>query len=146
MKSRLALLPALVVGFVALSAGSAVAAQSSSDAAAAQYEQPSAEAPTLAPQPAAPAPAAPAPAAPDEAEVLPQVESRQPTPAARPERAAPQAAPEAEQPAAAAQPARQAAVPEGSLPFTGFAAIPLLVLGVAALVAGLLLRRRSSQG
>ena len=31
----------------------------------------------------------------------------------------------------------------GQLPFTGFSAIPVLLLGVAALAAGLVLRRRS---
>lgn len=43
---------------------------------------------------------------------------------------------------ATAQPARQLEAADGDdLPFTGYAAIPLLLLGLALLVAGLLLRR-----
>jgi hypothetical protein len=34
----------------------------------------------------------------------------------------------------------------GQLPFTGFSAIPVLLAGVAALTAGLVLRRRSDPG
>ena len=43
------------------------------------------------------------------------------------------------------QPARQveAGANTGSLPFTGFAAIPILLGGIALLTAGLMLRRRS---
>ena len=53
----------------------------------------------------------------------------------------PQAAPT---PQAAPEQPRQLSVPqESALPFTGFSAIPVLVLGIALLAAGLVLRRRS---
>ncbi len=45
----------------------------------------------------------------------------------------------------AAQPTRQVAASGGDeLPFTGFAAIPILVVGMALLAGGLVLRRRTS--
>ena len=45
-------------------------------------------------------------------------------------------------PTAAAQPARQVSASQASeLPFTGYAAIPLLLMGLALLAAGLVLRR-----
>jgi hypothetical protein len=49
------------------------------------------------------------------------------------------------QPANAVQPARQveAAASNNTLPFTGFAAIPVMLGGIALLTGGLLLRRRS---
>lgn len=49
-------------------------------------------------------------------------------------------------PQAPVQAARQLSAPSGSsqLPFTGFAVIPVILAGVALLVAGLVLRRRSS--
>jgi hypothetical protein len=44
------------------------------------------------------------------------------------------------------QPARQVeAASEGELPFTGFAAIPILLGGIALLSGGLVLRRRASR-
>ena len=43
----------------------------------------------------------------------------------------------------AAQPARQVAASDDELPFTGFAAIPILVGGIALLSGGLVLRRRT---
>ena len=41
------------------------------------------------------------------------------------------------------QPARQVGSPR-NLPFTGYAAIPILVLGIALLTAGVIARRRLS--
>jgi hypothetical protein len=45
-----------------------------------------------------------------------------------------------------AQAARQAAAGDDDLPLTGFAAIPLIVVGVGAMVGGLVLRRRDTTG
>lgn len=45
--------------------------------------------------------------------------------------------------AAKVQPARQVSAGADELPFTGYAAIPLLLLGLALLVCGLVLRRRT---
>lgn len=50
-------------------------------------------------------------------------------------------------PAAKAQPARQLESGSGDkLPFTGYAAIPLLLAGLALLVSGLVLRRSTRSG
>ena len=49
-------------------------------------------------------------------------------------------------PAAAAQPTRQVALESnGSLPFTGYAAIPVLLLGLALIGTGVVMRRRTAQ-
>ena len=61
-----------------------------------------------------------------------EVEESQPAPAETQEAAAPAPAPQA-----AAQPAQQ----EGQLPFTGFATLAVVLLGVALLLGGLVLRR-----
>ena len=46
------------------------------------------------------------------------------------------------------QPSRQveAGADDNNLPFTGFAAVPILIGGIALLTAGLVLRRRSGDG
>ena len=48
-------------------------------------------------------------------------------------------------PTAAAQAPRQVQGDSDSLPFTGFAAIPLLLVGLALLTCGLVLRRRTGR-
>jgi hypothetical protein len=134
MKSRLAILAMLVTGMLFSTAGAGLALsgglQSHGDASVAQY--------------------APSP----EGGVLPaEAES---TPAPKPSNSGGGAAP-AQAPAAAPaasggvagvqetlQPARQAEAAEtNQLPFTGFAAIPVLIGGIVLLSGGLLLRRRT---
>ena len=68
-----------------------------------------------------------------------EVEESQPAPAA--EEAAPAPAP-APAPQAAAQPAQEQS---GSLPFTGFATLAVVLLGVALLMGGLVLRRTTRE-
>jgi hypothetical protein len=68
-----------------------------------------------------------------------EVEESQPAPA-QTEEAAP--APEQPAPQAAAQPAQQQS---GQLPFTGFATLAVVLLGVALLMGGLVLRRTTRQ-
>jgi hypothetical protein len=48
-----------------------------------------------------------------------------------------------DQSTATAQPARQLAADTNKLPFTGYAAIPLLLAGLVLLVSGVVLRRRT---
>lgn len=47
-------------------------------------------------------------------------------------------------PAAVAQPTRQRAVSSGSLPFTGYAAIPVFLIGLGLLGTGMVMRRRTA--
>jgi hypothetical protein len=84
-------------------------------------------------------PVAPPTTTPSETDVLGEigeVEESQPAPAQTEEAAAPAPAPQA-----AAQPAQQ----EGQLPFTGFATLAVVLLGVALLMGGLVLRRSTRQ-
>lgn len=129
MKSRIAVLALLVSGMLFSTAGAGLALQgggtagSGTNAAVSQYATPT---PTPTPTP--------------EAGVLPAEEEKAPAPA-------PTEAGGGVLPAAAvqAQPARQqaAAAQGGQLPFTGFAAIPILLGGLALLTGGLVLRRRT---
>jgi LPXTG-motif cell wall-anchored protein len=121
MKSRIAILGLLVTGMLFSTAGAGLAiqgaAQSGTNAAVSQY-------------------ATPTPAG-EEGGVLPAEEEKAPTPQEAPTGGV--------LPAEAAQPARQeaAAAQAGQLPFTGFAAIPILLGGLALLTGGLVLRRRT---
>lgn len=73
----------------------------------------------------------------EQADVLGEVgEVEESAPAPAP---APTAAPQA-----AAAPRQVAATTENSLPFTGFSAVPVLLLGIALLAGGLMLRRRTN--
>jgi hypothetical protein len=86
-------------------------------------------------------PPAPPTTTPSETDVLGEigeVQESQPAPAETQEEAAPAPAPA---PQAAAQPAQQ----EGQLPFTGFATLAVVLLGVALLMGGLVLRRSTRQ-
>jgi hypothetical protein len=115
MRSRLMVLAALVLGFGLSTTGAGLAVTGFTDRAdVAQYE-----------------PAPTPPVVPDEGGTLPDTDEgdvlgESPTP-----------------PAADVQPARQVDAAQGGdeLPFTGFAAIPVLLLGLALLTAGLIARR-----
>jgi hypothetical protein len=137
MKSRLAMTAMLVLGLTmsGTGAGLAVTGLSATDnAAISQY------------RPITP------PAAPGEGGVLPDSASGEPgsTTESEPAEVAPakggteaQSAPAVRE--QGAQPARQVAASGGdALPFTGFAAIPILIAGIALLAGGLVLRRRTA--
>ena len=121
MKSRLAIIGMLVTGMVFSTAGAglAVSGLNSNNASVAQYPTPT---PTPTPT----------------SSVLP--ESVTPTPPTTTKKPTRQT-----QPATAVQPARQveAATTTSSLPFTGFAAIPVMLGGIVLLTGGLILRRRT---
>ncbi len=154
MKSRMAITMMLVLGLLLTTAGAGLATSGvGDDAGRAQYPTerptttptlqpqapPQAPAPAVAPLPAAPAPAVPAPQ-PESAVLDESVES--PAPAAQPEA---DAVARAQEQAAPAQAPRQVVAQQStdSLPFTGFAALPVLLAGVALLVTGATLRLRS---
>lgn len=126
MKSRLAILSTLVLGvlFSSTGAGLAVTGLTGNDAGVAQYG----------PATTAAAPSSALPTA--SHRVLPKTQKaksgeKKPTTTAQ-----------------AVQPARQVAVvsDSASLPFTGLAALPILLGGVVLLTTGLLLRRRTRDG
>jgi hypothetical protein len=123
MKSRLAILAMLVTGMLFSTAGAGLAvsgiATSDNNASVAQYGTPT---PTPTPTP--------------EGGVLPAEETSTPTPTNAPAGGV--------LPDEQTQPTRQVSATSNSqLPFTGFAAIPVLLGGIALLTGGLLLRRRS---
>jgi hypothetical protein len=173
MKSRIAILGLLVSGMLFSTAGAGLAiqggsAQTGTNAAVAQYETPT---PTPTPPPectpspggngAAPMCATPTPtpvctATPSpgngkvgpsdscgEGGVLPAEENNAPTTATAPATDGGSGVLPAEE--SGTQPTRQeaAAAQTSQLPFTGFAAIPVLLGGLALLSGGLVLRRRT---
>lgn len=144
MRSRAAILTTLVLGFTLSTAGAGLAVSGFADndqASVAQYPvqvQPQAPAAPVAPG-AVPAPqsqsAPEQQSAPEEQQVLPDTDD--------------QAAPSPDQ--NEVQPARQVtqgvtASTGAELPFTGFAAIPVLLIGLALLGGGLVMRRSSRIG
>jgi hypothetical protein len=127
MKSRLAILGTLVVGMVFSTAGAGLAVSGfTHNASVAQYSTPT------------PTPTSGTPTPPPAGAVLP---SHTTSPGSKTTPTPPGGA----QPAEQVQPARQveAATSAGSLPFTGYAAIPVLIGGLALLTGGLIMRRRT---
>ena len=161
MKSRMAITMMLVLGLLLTTAGAGLATSGvGNDAGKVQYptQQPGSTptlqpgpAPTAAPAPA-PAPAAtPAPSTPapqpesavlDESVESPAVEYPAPADAPVADAVAP-----AQEQAAPAQAPRQVVAQQSAdqLPFTGFAALPILLAGVALLVTGATLRFRTRE-
>jgi hypothetical protein len=159
MKSRIAILGLLVSGMLFSTAGAGLAlsgggtAQSGSNAAISQYETPT---PTPTPTPVCTTTPTPPPdngkvspldtcgeggVLPAEAENAPTKEKTV-TPAEAPDTGSGSGVLPAEE---STQPTRQAAAAAqtSQLPFTGFAAIPVLLGGLALLSGGLVLRRRT---
>lgn len=149
MRSRIAITSMLVLGVFMSGTGATLAVSGiSSSGSAGKAAYPPAVVPTqttaTTPQPSPSV--APAPT------VLGEVSSgsNHPVPTAPEKAERPETVPgdvrgvTAEAPADVVQPARQvAAQGEATLPFTGFAAIPVLLMGFALLTAGFMLRRRA---
>ncbi len=151
MRSRIAILSMLVLGFGFSTAGVGMAvtgvATNDTSAADSQYTNNEGQKPTLAPT--VPAPAAPVNPAPGQTEVEGDTdEGTAPTPGVAGENeSGDDVAPVADEVAAeqVTQETRQLGAEQGDdeLPFTGFAAIPVLLMGLALLSTGFVLRRRA---
>jgi hypothetical protein len=146
MKSRIAILGMLVTGMVLSTAGAGLAIQggATNNAAVSQYATPT-PTPTATPCPVETTTATASQNATDdecgEGGVLPAEAENAPAPASESRGGV---LPE-EETETTTQPERQqaAAVETSELPFTGFAAIPVLLGGLALLTGGLILRRRT---
>ncbi len=148
LRSRIAILSMLVLGFGFSTAGVGMAVTGVSEdqsAAGAQY-QPAAPAPAAGEQPVsgetlAPPAESPAPVVSDEVEVFGETDEGEEAPAAAEDRVA---AAVDENPV---EETRQLAAEAGGdeLPFTGFAAIPVLLLGLGLLTSGFVLRRSGAE-
>jgi uncharacterized membrane protein len=138
MKSRLAILGTLVVGMVFSTAGAGLAVSGfTHNASVAQYSTPP---PTSVPPTNVPPTNVPPESVP---QTPPPAGAVLPSHAESPgSKTSPRAG---AKPAEQVQPARQveAATSAGSLPFTGYAAIPVLIGGLALLTGGLIMRRRT---
>jgi len=130
MKSRLAMLAMLVSGLLLSGTGATLAVSGGDNAAKSQYVTPQVVVP-----------------APPKSDVLPETSSGGNKPAAE-KPAKSDTKPAASAPAAreqGAEPAAQVAANDtDNLPFTGFAAVPILLGGVALMAGGLVMRRRTS--
>jgi hypothetical protein len=141
MRSRLAVTALLATGALMSSGGAALGVSALStdlNASSAQYGTPPPPPPPPPPTPVSPP--APAPPPPPAGEVL----GSTPPPPSAPESnvASEQATSPSAAPSASVQAPRQLEASTGNeLPFTGYASIPMLLVGLALLVSGLVLRR-----
>jgi hypothetical protein len=130
MKSRLTILAMVAFGLLFSTAGAGLAisgSPSNTNASVAQYTTPT------------PTPVSTTVAAEEEGGVLPAEEESNNAP-----EGGVSPAEEEQQPPESTQPTRQVEATTGSqLPFTGFAAIPVMLGGIALLTGGLVLRRRT---
>jgi hypothetical protein len=153
MRTRAAILATLALGFLLSTGGAGLAVTGFADnqqAADAQYPPPAPPTPPSGgetPTPPTP-PTTETPESPGSGVLGEQDESPAPEEQPAPEQQVlPEQHQEQQQPESALQPTRQLeAGADESLPFTGFAALPILLIGIALLSVGLVMRRSTRTG